>query len=155
MWYSQFNFQFADELLGVVDITFSPLLIWIYIYQKRTIIYILKWAMQQKDIHASFALIVRSWKETSSTTMFYVIVFLKKPWCVIFVNLLENQQTLLYCTLYRYTYILYRLPNQFTVNVNLWCIENFNAGKSVTVLTPGVIAVSVGKALSWINWKEC
>ena len=61
------------------------------------------------------AFILRSWNQASYTTMLNTWLFLseQKPRCVTFVNLLDNQQRPLYCTLYRGYY--YRLPNQFTI----------------------------------------
>ena len=61
-----------------------------------------------------FAFILRSWNQASYTTMLNTWLFIsEKTWCVTFVILLDNQQTPLYCTLYRGYY--YRLPNQFTI----------------------------------------
>ena len=105
------------------------------IYQERTyniFIYIFKWVVQQKDVRASFPPILSSWNQTSNTTMLNTWLFISgKIWYVTFVNLLENQQTPLYCTLYRGYY--YRLPNQFTIKENLWYIEKFNTTKTISV----------------------
>ena len=66
----------------------------------------------------------------------YAIIYLRKNnnWCVTFVNLLENQQTPLYFTLYRGYY--YRLRNQFTLKelktIYIY-IEKFNTTKTFSI----------------------
>ena len=70
----------------------------------------------------------------------YAIVYFRKNnnWCVSFVNLLENEQTPVYFTLYRGYY--YRLRNQFTLKeqetmYRYWKVQ-YN--KNNFGLTPGV-----------------
>ena len=93
--------------------------------------YIFKWVMQQKDVRASFAFILSSWNQTSNTTMLNTRLFIKKKKrYVIFVNLLEDQQAPLCCTLHRG--YQYRPTNQFTIK-NLWYIEKFNTTKTISV----------------------
>ena len=94
----------------------------IYIYQERTIIYI--YVYIYITIHMSYAAdrcmgFVCSYFEFLKLNVKYndvkyaIVYFRKNNWCVTFVNLLENQQTPLYFTLYRGYY--YRLRNQFTL----------------------------------------
>ena len=90
----------------------------------------------------------------------YRIVYFRvnNNWCVTFVNLLENQQTPLYLTLY--SGYCYRLRNQFTLKelktIYIYIyIEKFNTTKTISLWHRVLNPVSLSKTLGRINWKEC
>ena len=146
MWYSQFNFQIADGLQGVIDINLFSWLIWyIYVYQERTMIYIYSDELCDRKIYVPRLLLLCVPGNKRQVQRCFTWWFIcNKNLCVTFVNLLENQQTPLYWTLY--ILHMYRRPNQYAVKEFMiyWKVQyrknsyGFNAGCNSSIREQGV-----------------
>ena len=89
-----------------------------YIYQERTIIYIYIYnysnELCNRKMHGVCLLLFWVLNVKYNDVKYRIVYFRENNnWCVTFVNLLENQQTPLYLTLY--SGYCYRLRNQFTL----------------------------------------